>query len=120
MSQTIVIKGLHDEDNDPIDSMGASFTTKSYQFGNNVHLGVHVFWDAAVTGTLFLEYSCDPVDADDVQDWVIKNQLSVVSTDRAKMILDANVPVISFRLRFVRVSGTAVLKSYVVLKTGGK
>ena len=119
MSQTIVIKGLHDEDNDPIISMGSSFTTKSYQFGNNLHLGIHLFWDAAVTGTLFLEYSCDPVDSDDVLSWVIKNEIGVLSTDRAEMILDANVPVISFRLRFVRVTGSAVLKSYTVLKTGG-
>lgn len=120
MSQTIVIKGLHDENNDPIESMGASFTTKSYQFGNNLHLGVHLFWDAAVTGTLFLEYSCDPVDSDDVQSWVVKNELPLITSDRAEMILDANVPVVSFRLRYVRTTGTAVLKSYIVLKTGGK
>lgn len=119
MSQTIVIKGLSDESNDPIESMGSSFTTKSYQFGNNLHLGIHLFWDTAVTGTLFVEYSCDPVDSDDVQNWVVKNEIPVLSTDRSEMVLDANVPVVSFRLRFVHVSGSAVLKSYTVLKTGG-
>jgi hypothetical protein len=119
MSQTTIIKGLHDENHDPIISMGSSFTTKSYQLGNNLHLGVHLFWDAEVTGTLFLEYSCDPVDSDDVQSWIVKNEVSIVSSSRAEMILDANIPVVSFRLRFVRVTGSAVLKSYVVLKTGG-
>jgi hypothetical protein len=119
MSQVTIIKGLHDEDNDPIESMGASFTTKPYPVGSNLHLGVHIFWDAAVTGTLFLEYSCDPVDADGVQNWVAKNEIPFDGTERSEMILDANLPVVSFRLRFVRVSGSANLKGYIVLKTGG-
>jgi|688.fasta_scaffold22441_2 hypothetical protein len=119
MSQTIVIKGLHDEDNDPIVSMGSSFISKSYQFGSNLHLGVHMFWDQPVTGTLFLEYSCDPVDSDGVQNWVVKNEIPVTTADQSQMILDANVPVVSFRIRFVRVSGSAALSSYVILKTGG-
>jgi hypothetical protein len=119
MSQVTIIKGLHDEDNDPIESMGASFTTKPYQLGTNLHLGVHLFWDTAVAGTLFLEYSCDPVDSDGVQSWVVKNEVQLDGTERSEMILDANIPVISFRLRFVRVSGNAVLKGYIVLKTGG-
>jgi hypothetical protein len=119
MSQTTVIKGFHDEDHDPIVSMGSSFTTKPYQLGSNLHLGVHLFWDAQVTGTLFLEYSCDPVDNDGVQDWVIKNEIPLDGTERSELILDANIPVISFRIRFARVSGSANLKGYIVLKTGG-
>lgn len=119
MSQTIVIKGLHDEDNDPIESMGSSFTTKPYQLGSNLHLGVHLFWDSPVTGSLFLEYSCDPVDSDSVQNWVVKNEIPVIEEDLSQMILDANIPVVSFRLRFVHVTGSANLKSYTVLKTGG-
>jgi hypothetical protein len=119
MSQTIVIKGLHDEDDELIESMDFSFTTKSYQFGSNLHLGVHLFWDAPVTGTLFLEYSCDPVDSDDVQNWIVKNEIPLDGTDLSTMVLDSHVPVVSFRLRFVHVTGSAILKSYVVLKTGG-
>lgn len=120
MSQTIVIKGLHDEDSDPITSMGSSFTTKAYQMGSNLHLGIHLFWDApGVTGTLYLEYSCDPVDSDGVQNWEIKNGITLSGSSTSEMILDANLPIISFRLRFVRVSGSANLNAYTVLKTGG-
>jgi hypothetical protein len=113
-----VIKNLQTSLGEDITSMAASWATKAYQFGSNLHLGIHLFWDAPVTGTMFLEYSCDPVDADGVQNWVIKNQVSI-TTDQALMLLDANVPVISFRVRFERLTGSANVKSYVILKTGG-
>ena len=93
----------------PITNMNASWTTNSYAVGDNLHLGIHLIWDnIAPTGTMTLEYSCDPLDdgsAVEAVGWTAKTVTNIDGTFLDLMYLDANLPITAFRLVFQRTGG---------------
>jgi len=123
-----IIRELRDASNAPIVDMDASWTSKTYPMGDNLHLCIHLFWDnVAPIGTVILEYSGDPeaavaAAAGDTQDeavnWVAKDATIVDGSYSDLMYLDSNLPVACFRLRFVHVSGSANLQAFIVRKRG--
>jgi hypothetical protein len=116
-----VIKQLKDQNDVDIVSMGASWTSKAYPMDDNLHLCVHLFWDAlAPQGTLTLEYSGDPLNdgSELVDNWVAKDVTNVDGNFEEVMYLDANLPAASFRIKFQHISGSANLSTYIVRKRG--
>lgn len=103
-----VIKGIKDVNNVDITSMSASWVTKPYGMDDFLHLGVHIFWDnPAITGTMELQYTCDPVASNtDVNSWVTKNVVNVDGTFDDILFLDSNVPITAYRLVWQHISGT--------------
>jgi hypothetical protein len=106
--------------------MNADWTTRPYEMEDNLHLAIHLIWsNPALTGTLYLDYSCAPLihgsmpmDIEGL--WLPNNTITLDGTDNQLMILDANLAITSFRLRFVHTSGTATLESYVNRKSKGQ
>lgn len=120
-----VIRKLKNAADVDIVDMNASWTTKTFPMGDNLHLCVHLFWDnIAVTGTMTLEYTGDPEAAefDDSQDeavsWVAKDITNIDGSFAELMYLDSNLPAACFRLKFQHLSGSSNLDSFVVRKKG--
>jgi hypothetical protein len=111
--------GIKDESNVLISSMGAAWTTQAYPMGQNTMLSVHLAWTGTPVGTLYLDYSSERCDqGDTVSSWVNKTEVDVDGTFNEEMFLDAQLPVASYRLRFVSTSGTGVLSSWTFNKRG--
>jgi hypothetical protein len=109
-------RGLETEGGVEITSLDSSWTTKAYEFGEFNHLGIQLFWtDGTVTGTLYLDYSCDPP-GDGVENWLENNVVSLDGTFDKVLILDANLPITAWRLRWDHISGTADVAAYAVKK----
>jgi hypothetical protein len=114
-----ITRVLQDENGNEINSMGTSWTTRAYALGDNLHLCIHLFWTSITPqGVLTLEYSGDPVgdNSEFVQQWIAKDITHLDGSFQDQMYLDANLPVASFRLKYVRISGTAGLSGYIVKK----
>ena len=111
-------KGLKNVNGNPITDLNSNWESAPISFSAFRHLGIQLGWDnATVTGTLRLQYSCDPSgDGSDVSIWTDKNVLSLDGTFDEAMFLDANLPVGNVRLTFAHASGTANLVSYIVKK----
>jgi hypothetical protein len=120
MSIGKVDRTIKDVNGNDIVDMNASWETKAYEMGDYLHLGAHLFWDnPAVTGTMLLQYSCDPqAGGNNVDNWVTKNTVTLDGSFSTAMFLDSHVPVSVFRLKFVRTAGTANLSSYIQRKRG--
>lgn len=114
-----VIKQLTDQNEAPISNMDASWTSRWYSMGENLHLCIHLLWDDnSPEGDLYLDYSGDPID-DGSQVTVgfsVKNQVVLDGTFQDEMFLDANLAVASFRLRFEHTAGAANLNTFIVRK----
>jgi hypothetical protein len=116
-----IIDTLTDDSGNEITTMNTSWTTKAYELGSNLHLGIHLSWNnVAVQGTLTLEYSCDPVRHDGVAVWVEKKVVTLDGTFSDLMIVDSDVPIASFRLVWARTSGDSggLAGTYIVKKRG--
>lgn len=114
---TKTFQGLNRQDGSVINNLNTGWTSKPYSLAEALHIATHLFWDAAIEGTLYLEFSCDPKgDGTDVNGWVTANTVLIPNTERELMILDSNLAVPLFRLRFEHSSGTANLTSFVTTK----
>ena len=116
-----ITRGLVTSGGVEITNLNANWQTKTYELGDNVHLGVHIFWDnIALTGIMTLEYSCDPLrdGQNESANWVPKDVTNIDGSFTEIMFLDANLPVACFRLRFEHVSGAASLSSFISKKRG--
>jgi hypothetical protein len=114
----VIQNGLLDEDGDPITSMGASWTSKAYEFGKNFHLAIQLTWDdVAPEGNVYLEYSC--YKANEVipeEGWTLKNVVDLDGSYKELLFLDSNLSTITFRLRFEHSTGDADLDARIVMK----
>lgn len=121
-----ILRAIKDEFSQPILNMNASWNSRPYELEDNVHLGIQLKWDnAAVTGTIYLDYSLSPIVSGSSPmtiegDWLTNNTVTLDGTFQQIMFLDANLAITAFRLRFVRTAGTANLLSYVNRKKGGR
>jgi hypothetical protein len=109
---------LVDENDNPITDMGVDWTSKAYDFENLLFLAAHVYWtNIAITGTLFLEYSCDHTrDRSAIDVWEAKNEETLDGSYTSLMFLDSNLAIASFRLRFVHASGAGDVAAKIVAK----
>lgn len=107
----VVFEELLDSDEAAIANMNADWTSKWYPLGKNNNLSVNLKWDdVSPTGNLYFEYSnvsisdiargADPMEEE-------KNNLVLDGSFQSQMILDENLAVQSYRLRFVRTGGAA-------------
>jgi hypothetical protein len=114
------IKQLKRADLTDIVNLNADWTTCIMSLGENHHLGVHLWWDnVAVTGTLYIDYSCDIAEDQANFDDTSMPTITTVAlngTFQEYMFLDKDIPVASFRIRFVHTSATANLKARIVRK----
>lgn len=111
--------GLKDTADVLINSMNATWTTKAYALGENSMLSVHLAWTGAPVGTLYLDYSSERCDqGDTVSSWVNKSSVTLDGSFNEQMFLDSLLSIASYRLRFVRTSGTGVLSSWTCNKRG--
>lgn len=99
-----------------ITSMSADFVTYAYLLGGSQNIGLHIEWDAAVTGVMYLEYSGDF--ALNTTSWVAFNAINVDSSMRELMFLDANLAIARFRLKWQRLTGTANVMGYINRQKG--
>lgn len=119
-----VLKTLVNASGSAIENLNADWTSKSYEFGDNSLLCIHLGWsDASVEGTLYLEYSGDPINdgeggGAEAEFWDVKNAIVLDGSFSSQMFLDSNLAISTFRLRFEHTSGTATLKSRIVRKRG--
>lgn len=103
----------------PIVDMNADWTSKDYEFGDNNMICIQFGWsNIAILGDIILEYSADKAsDADGVTLWEEKNRITLDGLSDKIMILDALLPVVSFSIRYVRLSGDAdIIKPKIVVK----
>lgn len=99
-----------------ITSMGTDFVTYAYLLGGSQHIGIHVEWDAEVTGVMYLEYSGDYDVA--TTSWVTFNAINVDNTMRDLMFLDANLAVARFRIKWQRLTGNANVVAHIIRQKG--
>lgn len=114
-----VIKGLVRSDGTPITSMGASWTSMAYELGDATLLATHLFWsDPTITGVLYIEYSGVPIEdvRAGIEKWDVFNAINLDGTFDSAQTYDHNLAINTFRLRYVRATGTASLNSYVTIK----
>lgn len=112
-----VINKLLDDDNNEILDLNGNWTSKAYELNNLKLLGIQLKWaNLAVQGVLFLEYSCDTSVKNTPIAWTIKTQVILDGTFEDLTILDSDIPVNSYRLRFVHSSGTSALQARIATK----
>lgn len=99
-----------------ITSMGADFTTYAYLLGGSQHIGIHIEWDAAVTGVMYLEYSGDFNVS--TTSWVAFNAINVDASMRDLMFLDANLAIARFRIKWQVLTGTANVLGHIIRQKG--
>lgn len=117
MAKAKTESGLIDESGNDIVDLNANWTSKPYSLGDFRSFGIQLLWDnAAVTGTMVLEYTCDPSGARDgaeIGGWTEKNLVALDGSFAELLFLDADVPIANWRLRFVHTAGSANLETFV-------
>lgn len=110
MGAPAYIQGLKDAGGADITNMGANWTSKWYPFGKWDIFSLQLLWsNAAITGTLYLDISSGP-DGDIPEN---KNTIVVDGSFGQYTFLDAQLAVLSYRLRFVHTAGAGTLSKVI-------
>lgn len=112
-----VINKLLDDNNNEILDLNGNWTSKAYELNNLKLLGIQLNWvDPSVEGSIFLEYSCDTSIKNEPAAWTVKTEVPLDGTFGELTILDSDIPVNSYRIRFVHSSGTSALTARIATK----
>jgi hypothetical protein len=118
MSREKLIRSLIKDDGTEVTNLNSSFTSRPYQMGSHLHLGIQLKWTGSPLGIMHLEYSCDPDSSSD-DDFEPYNSINMDGSFDGILFLDSNVAIAQFRLRYESTSGTTSAFKSSVLRKGG-
>jgi hypothetical protein len=98
-----------------ITSMAASFTSKPVSVGKNTLVSNQFGFAAGPAGTFFIDYCAVPIEDIDkgvAPIWSTFASVAIINTNVEAMFLDANIPVVTYRIRYVRTSGGGAFSYY--------